>query len=119
MSQNFVLALINYGGELVMPEASLARAITLFARYFTSNYPGKDVNTLVELLTKLYPYFEGEKAKQDSAKLITDEVTKLLVTFLQLSPDLKNEVLEFINQRPELIKFYKRSILRGPEDKVV
>lgn len=118
MSQKLVLSLLQYKNSFAMFELSLARAITLFARFYTSTYEGKDTSQLVKMLEELYPYFQAEGKEEIQSKPVTDEVTKLIVTFLQLSPDLKDQMIKFIDDRPDLIKFYKRVILKGADDKV-
>ena len=119
MSQKLVLTLLKFKDSFPMFEMSLARSITLFARFYTSSYEGKNTEELMKMLVELYPYFEAEGEAAKVARPVTGEVTKLIVTFLQLSPDLKEQVLEFIAERPNLIKFYKRIVLQGPEvDKV-
>lgn len=119
MSQKLVLTLLKFKNTFPMFEMSLARAITLFARFYTSSYEGKNPEELVGMLVELYPFFEAEGEAAKLAKPVTSEVTKLIVTFLQLSPDMKEQMLKFIEERPGLLKFYKKIVINGPEvDKI-
>lgn len=82
MSSKLVLTLMKYKDSFNMFEMSLARAITLFARFYTSSYEGKNTEELVKMLIELYPYFEAEGEATKLAKPVTGELTKLIVTFL-------------------------------------
>ena len=109
--------ILKYKNTLPDWETLLKRCVQLYSKYYVPREPGKPIKPLTDLICKLVKFYTFEKSV-DENKVITNEVTKLLVKILSSDKDSKVELYEILIAEEPFFKYLNAVVNAGPTETV-
>ena len=83
---------------------ALGSVISIFARFYSKEFGPRNDTEVILYLKKLLGYYDVKNI--DKNEMITNEVTKLIVTFIQLDPRLRPGTMLLLKKEPQIIDFH-------------
>jgi len=114
MSLSLLEQIMTYYSTLQHADIMCKRYVCIFARYYCSDYTGRNTNLILMILIKLLGYYKDDDV--DASLEITMETTKLIVTLLQKDLELKDEILDVLSKSNKLVPHTIKTIQKGSEE---
>lgn len=112
-----IAQILKYKNTLPDWETLLKRCVQLYSRYYVPREPGKPIKPLTNLISKLLEFYTFQKSV-DENKIITNEVTKLLVKILSSDKDSKVEIYELMIPQKKLFDYLNAAVNAGPYENI-
>jgi hypothetical protein len=115
-----VALILKYKSTLPQWEVLLKRCVQLYSKYYVPREPGKPIKPLTCLISQLLKFFKFNSSIEEN-KILTGEVTKLLVKILSSDKDSKPEIYELLVEEGKEQKFFQylnEVVIAGPSEHI-